>query len=297
MAVRVELLSGRARLDAATAVLQRARLADATGGLWDAADVQWWWRRRRPTDDLSLPVWIDESGPCGAVVLTDWDSRWQIDALAAPDTVHVQAVWSAAMDEVDRLKPPALEVLAREDDDDLLALLKAARFEATDERSAITWMDARDRPPVAAPPDGFRVVDRASRPDRPHPMRVRNGEEVEARLQQGSLYDPELDLAVDSPEDDPVGYALFWFDATTSIGMLEPMRVEDEYQRLGLGRALLTAGLDRLAARGARRLKVGYDGEAGRGLYEGAGFRLSATVRSFQRGLHHRLAPLPSESG
>lgn len=79
------------------------------------------------------------------------------------------------------------------------------------------------------------------------------------------------------------GYGLFWFDSVTAVGMLEPMRVEDAYQRRGLARALLTFGLERLAARGARSVKVGFDGEPGRNLYLGAGFVETATVRAFTR--------------
>ena len=69
----------------------------------------------------------------------------------------------------------------------------------------------------------------------------------------------------------------------TAVGLVEPMRVEEPYQRRGLGRALLAAGLDRLAARGARRLKVGYGTAAARALYTGAGFRVTATLRPYRR--------------
>lgn len=65
---------------------------------------------------------------------------------------------------------------------------------------------------------------------------------------------------------------------------MEPMRVEDAYHRRGLARAMLTAGLDRLAKRGARRLKVGYATAAARALYVGAGFRLTATSRTHRWG-------------
>src|SRR5439155_23729181 len=44
-------------------------------------------------------------------------------------------------------------------------------------------------------------------------------------------------------------------------------------------RAMLTAGLDRLAKRGASRLKVCYGTDVARGLYVGAGFRLTSTSR------------------
>ena len=112
-------------------------------------------------------------------------------------------------------------------------------------------------------------------------MRRRSGEDVEARLQQCSLYDPRMDLAVEAADGDVAGYALFWFDPVTKVGLVEPMRVEDPYQRRGLAHAMLTAGLDRLAKRGARRLKVEYGTEAARALYVGAGFRVTATTTSY----------------
>ena len=112
-------------------------------------------------------------------------------------------------------------------------------------------------------------------------MRRRSGEWVEARLRQCSLYDPALDLAVETADGEAAGYALFWFDPVTEVGLVEPMRVEDAYQRRGLARAMLTAGLERLAKRGARRLKVGYGTEVARGLYVGAGFRVTSTSRSY----------------
>ncbi len=175
----------------------------------------------------------------------------------------------------------AVEVLARDDYVELMGLLAGAGFVADDDRSGITWMNAQDRPDVAALPEGFVLVDRAQGTTRPHPMRRRSGEGVEARLRQCSLYDPALDLAVEAAEGEAAGYALFWFDPVTEVGLVEPMRVEDAYQRRGLARAMLTAGLDRLTKRGARRLKVGYGTDVARGLYVGAGFRVTSTSRSY----------------
>ena len=126
-------------------------------------------------------------------------------------------------------------------------------------------------------------------------MRRRSGEGVGARLRQCSLYDPALDLAVETADGETAGYALFWFDPVTKVGLVEPMRVEDAYQRRGLARAMLTAGLDRLAKRGARRLKVGYGTDAARGLYTGAGFRATSTSRSYSWTLSaQRGRPQPS---
>ena len=269
--VRRELLRGLARLHATTTVLQRARLADALGGMWEAADVQWWWRRPRATDELELPVWFDEVGPVAAAGLTAWDDAWQADVYAVPSSVDVDDVWEATMEATAAHPGEALQLLVHEDDAALVALAMERGFAMTDDRSGTTWMDADQRPPVAQV-DGFAIVDRVTRADRPHPMIARNGELVEPRLRQCSLYDPTLDLAVEDADGTVAGYALFWFDHTTLVGLLEPMRVEDDHQRRGLARMLLTHGLDRLARKGARRLKVGFATDAARNLYVGAGF-------------------------
>jgi GNAT superfamily N-acetyltransferase len=180
------------------------------------------------------------------------------------------------------LKLEAVEVLARDDDVEMRELVIAAGFVADAERSGITWMNTGNRPDVAGLPEGFALVDRARESTRPHPMRRRNGEGVGARLTQCSLYDPGLDLAVVTAEGRAAGYALFWFDPVTEVGLVEPMRVEEAYQRRGLARAMLTAGLDRLAKQGARRLKVGYGTDAARALYLGAGFEVTATTVSYR---------------
>ncbi len=282
MVVRRELLRGLERLNATTAVLQRARRADPYGGIWESSDAQWWWRRPRVTDELALPVWFDEVGPVAAAGLTAWDDTWQADLFAVPSIVDEEEVWAATLEATIEHPEMALETLVREDDASRLSLAIQSGFAMTDELSGTTWMDADLRPPVASV-DGFAIVDRVTRADRPHPMTARNGEAVESRLQQCSLYDPTLDLVVEDPDGRPAGYALFWCDQETSVGLLEPMRVEDEYQRRGLARMLLTNGLDRLARKGASRLKVGFQTDAARNLYLGAGFVQASVDRRLVR--------------
>ncbi|HYD08941.1 MAG TPA: GNAT family N-acetyltransferase [Acidimicrobiales bacterium] len=273
-------MKGIGRVRAASTVLQRARLADPTGGVWEASDVQWWWRAPRPTDDLDLPVWLDDDGvPVGVVLLTAF-GHVQADALVVPGTVPRREVWDALLE----VAPRAIEVLVRDDDAELLELVTAAGLERTDEPGATTWLDPAQRPPVAPIADGYVLVDRTQRTGTVHPMVARNHPDHEVRLQQTDLYDPSLDLSIETVDGEPVGYALFWHDTTTGVGQLEPMRVFDEHQRRGLASALLTEGLDRLARRGATRLKVGFSGPAGKALYLGAGFQIGATDCMYRRG-------------
>jgi GNAT superfamily N-acetyltransferase len=280
--VRRELLRGLDRLNATTSVLQRARQADPLGGMWEAADVQWWWRRPRVTDELALPVWVDAVGPVAASGLTAWERNWQVDAFVVPSSVDQEEVWAATLEAAAEYQGRSLELLAGERDASLVELAVTSGFAVTEELSGTTWMDADQRPPVVLV-DGFSIVDRVARADRPHPMVGRNGDQVEPRLRQCSLYDPTLDLAVEDAGGRVAGYALFWFDATTRVGLLEPMRVEDEYQRRGLARMLLAEGLDRLARKGARRLKVGFSTDAARNLYLGAGFVQTSVDRLLVR--------------
>jgi predicted N-acetyltransferase YhbS len=219
-----------------------------------------------------------------AAGLTAWGDTWQADVFAVPSIVDEEEVWAATLDVIGH-RGEALQVLC-EDHAPLAGLAIQSGFAMTDELSGTTWMDADQRPPVAQV-DGFAIVDRVTRADRPHPMIARNGELVEPRLRQCSLYDPTLDLAIEDAYGRVAGYALFWFDHTTLVGLLEPMRVEDEYQRRGLARMLLTNGLDRLARKRARRLKVGFETDAARNLYLGAGFVQTSIDRLLIRPAPH----------
>src|SRR6266571_3553384 len=174
MAIHEVHASGLEYLVLATELLQRARLADAEAGVWEAADLQWWWRTPRPSDAIDQIFWIDDDGPVASVVLTDWGRAWGCDPIVVPgiSTVPLPTVWARAVEAIDGLGLEAVEGLAR---DDALELRKL------------------------------------------------------------------------------------------------------------LARAMLTEGLDRLAKRGARRLKVGYSTDVARGLYVGAGFRVTSTTTSYSR--------------
>jgi ribosomal protein S18 acetylase RimI-like enzyme len=276
--------SGLEYLRLVTELLQRARLVDPEAGLWEAADLQWWWRMPRRSDSSDQLFWLDDDGPVAAAVLTDWRGAWGCDPMIVPGiaTPAVASVCAGAVAMIEALGLDAVDVLVRDDDDELVGLLAALGFVAGDDRSAIAWMDVDERAAVAPVPQGFVLVDRARDRAGPHPMRRRNGDAVEERLRQTPLYDPALDLAVETADGEIAGMSLFWFDPVTEVGLVEPMRVEDAFQRRGLARALLTEGLDRLAGRGARRLKVGYGTEIARALYVGAGFRPTSTSTSYR---------------
>ena len=264
----------------ATALLQRARRADPVAGVWEAADVQWWWRRPRLSDDAENLFWIDDEGPLAGVLLTSWpEDVWQCDPVVVPYVAGVDpgAVWSRALEHGAKYSPQGFNVPVMDDDGNFQDLALQSGLTAG-YHDFTAWMDAADRPAVLAPRDGFVLVDRTQRRDAPHPMRLRNGEGVAERLEQCPLYDPALDLAIETADGRLAGYSLYWSDPTTQVGMVEPVRVEDEFQRQGLARAMLSTGIDRLAARGALRIKISYETDAAAALYQGVGFRQTSST-------------------
>jgi predicted N-acetyltransferase YhbS len=280
MPVREISAAGIDAVELATELLQRARQADPRVGLWEAADIQWWWRSRRLSDDVEKVFWVDADGPVAGVLLTSWtDDDWQCDPVIVPGIGYPspETMWSRAMELAADNTDSAFEVPIAGDDRTFQHLALQSGLTAGDQ-DFTAWMDVADRPAIVSTADGFTIVDRTQRLNCPHHMRHRSGERVEQRLKQCSLYDPELDLAVEADDGVVAGYALFWFDPITKVGLIEPVRVEDAFQRQGLARAMLTEGIARLARRGAQRIKVSYQTEAAAALYQSVGFDPDSTT-------------------
>lgn len=280
MSVREVRAVGHEALMLATKLLQRVRRADPQTGLWEAADVQWWWRRPRRSDEVEKLFWVDDEGPLAGVLLTSWsEDAWQCDPVVVPGAPGPQprVVWTRAIKQAARHAEKEFEVPVSDDDRTFTELARRSGFTAGRQDST-AWMDAADRPTASALPAGFALVDRTQHRDAPHPLRQRNGDGVAQRLDQCPIYDPALDLAIETTNGRVAGYSLFWFDPTTKVGLVEPVRVEEEFWRQGLARAMLSEGIDRLVKRGAQRVKISYETDAAAALYQGVGFRPTSTA-------------------
>jgi ribosomal protein S18 acetylase RimI-like enzyme len=100
-------------------------------------------------------------------------------------------------------------------------------------------------------------------------------------------YEPDLDnIAVRA--DGIVGAgALVWLDHANRIGEFEPVGTRPQFQRMGLGRAILLRGLAKMRERGMRTAIVGTNATnaAAIATYESVGFRACA------RSVEYVLAP------
>ncbi len=279
-APREEHRVGLRYLHDVTVLLQRIRLAHPTAGLYEAADLQWWWsQRRRSTDDLPQLFWFDRSGrPAAAVIATEAGRRMQLDPIVMPDA---SAEWVAHVFErgLAHARASGLDVVSLEADradDNLRDLLVGHGFAIEEGGVVETSLGSDARPAISPLREGYRLSTRVDNMQRPHHMisPKRNITDPEPRLRQTSLYRPDLDLVVYDSFDNVAAYGLFWYDPQTATGLVEPMRTEDDHQRRGLARHVLTAGIDLLAGAGATRIKICYepDNPASKNLYLGAGF-------------------------
>ena len=86
MAIDEVRVKGIEYLALATGLLQRARLADADAGVWEAADLQWWWRTPRASDTIDQVFWIDDEGPVAGVVCATWSTMSTLPSRSTPRT-------------------------------------------------------------------------------------------------------------------------------------------------------------------------------------------------------------------
>lgn len=278
MTIQRQIFEGREALTEATRLLQRVRNTSATFGVWEAADIQWNWRKPRKSDHSQKVFWFDDDGPVASVWVTkSGKTSWQLDPIMVQGTIDPNELWQAVLDEISAHPQRSWEIPVDDQDHELIRFLTSHGFTPADSDST-AWMTAGECPTISPLAEGFRIVDRVSRHDQPHPMLDRNGEDLAERLEQCSLYDPALDLAIETEDGSIAGYSMYWYDPETRVGLVEPVRVHDAYQRRGLARAMVSVGLNRLVEAGAERLKVSYETEAAGALYLGLGFVKQSTT-------------------
>src|SRR5687768_17359439 len=86
---------------------------------------------------------------------------------------------------------------------------------------------------------------------------------------------PYLDIVIEAPYGRLAAVCICWMSIGREQGQVEPLAVHPDYQRIGLGRAILTEGLRRLRVYGAQKahLEVDCDNPAAISLYESVGYK------------------------
>src|SRR5579885_964838 len=98
-------------------------------------------------------------------------------------------------------------------------------------------------------------------------------------------YDPAHDLVVEAPDGRLAAFCLCWRCPATGEAQVEPMGAHPDFQRLGLGRALLDEQFRRLRAAGVTNAVVETYSvfESAIALYASVGFRVVQTIEKYAK--------------
>jgi mycothiol synthase len=109
------------------------------------------------------------------------------------------------------------------------------------------------------------------------------------RLRTIPGYRPDLDFVVVAPDGTFAAYCICWHDPINQTAEFEPVGTHPDFQRRGLGKALLLTALHRLQALGVQKALVTSIGtnQASVALYQSVGFSTEATEHLYNK----RLAP------
>lgn len=261
---------------------------------------------------LALPVvrantrlWMDTHDRLLAFALVDhydnlvFEADWSRAGSWLEDEIVAWGVSCVRRGRPAEAYPCSLDASCREDDLTRVALLERHHFIRQALRSLHFIRPLAE--PIAPPllPQGFRLrpVNGAEETEAWVALhRAAFGTEnmtVEERLAmtQSPDYDPALDLVAISPDGRLAGYCFCSFNqaenqaAGRSVGYTDPVGVHPDFQRLGLAKALLLAGLSALKQYGIETAALGTSSEniGMQRAAESAGFRLSSVRLWYSR--------------
>jgi len=100
-------------------------------------------------------------------------------------------------------------------------------------------------------------------------------------------YQHELDLVVVAPNGRLAAFALCWLDTVNKVGLFEPVGTHPDFRRLGLGKAIVTAGLHTLKSHGMTAAWVYTESPnlAAQRLYTSAGFAVAGKQHDYVKRL------------
>ncbi len=97
---------------------------------------------------------------------------------------------------------------------------------------------------------------------------------------QSPVYESERDMLVVAPDDRCAAFCIYWLDPVNRVGLFEPVGTHPDFQKRGLGKALMLETLRRMRDRGMATAIVCAEehNPAAVRLYESVGFRIANTL-------------------
>ena len=253
-------------------------------------DLDWWSALQAEPEAFlpTIPLWFAGDTLVGFI----WPDRGSGEIILHPHHRAAEPTMLAYAEQQLRqsataTEPAALKLVSLESDTRRNALLSDHGFVRLDSFLASHTLEL-DRPaPAPKLPAGFVIRDMSGDLDAAavesrvnvhraafHPSKFTAAKYAVTR--SSPTFRSDLDLVVVAPNGDFAAYCTLWFEPENRVALYEPVGCHPDYQRRGLGRAVLHEGLRRLRELGAVRAHVGswMEDSAGAMLYGAVGFQL-----------------------
>jgi mycothiol synthase len=196
-----------------------------------------------------------------------------------------------------RATAPTLETDAFDDDAQRLAVLARRGYARADDGLVLVrFHQSLDAPlPAPASPLDFAIRHIADEADFPARVALHRAVWTNSRVTVESYrrmravpgYSPELDLVAVAPDGTLASYCICWYDPESRTGLYEPVGTHPAYRGRGIGKAVISEGLRRLQAHGARLaiVQTNDTNVAAIRLYESAGFRIVSRDHTYRKAL------------
>lgn len=163
---------------------------------------------------------------------------------------------------------------------------------------ASSWMMLNERPlvndlPEAVLPDGYRIRSATGVEDAARLAAVHSGafgsqwtaDIYRDEVMQKPGYDPSLEHVIVAPDGTFAAFCITWLDTANRIGLFEPVGTHRDYQRKGLGRAMMAYGLRFMRENGMRTAQVcsETDNTAASRLYQSMGFKPEYPITAYEK--------------
>jgi mycothiol synthase len=293
-------------LEKILSVLVEGRRANNGTYYVHTGDLKWWlYYTTHPRWD-QLFLWEDAGGDILGWVL--FSPGWRaFDAFIRPDlrgSAQAEAIYAWAVEGITEIilceggRQAIRTVWISEKDAVMTGWLGRAGFVPDQEYQFMHLMTRPLDDPIPAPslPEGYRLRPVAgegeveSRASTQHAA-FESDMPLEAYCQRylhfmhSPVYQPEMDIVIAAPDGRIAAFCILWLDPANRVGLFEPVGVHPDFQRRGLGKAVVQEGLRRMQAYGMCTAIVCsvWHNPAAYKLYRTAGFRTVDVLRTYEK--------------
>ena len=267
-----------------------------------------WWMFYADHDDIHwcqhISLWEQDGHPCGwSLIDPDWCS---FDVYLLPEMQGGQAeavildlTIDQIMESVRKLGNRQIKTMwVSENDSVRINQLVQRGFVRSENFKWVLEHPLNARIPNLALPNAFMVRPIRGESDlhqraaashiafgSTHPL-----EEYESRYQRfmrSPVYHSNFDLVTEAPDGQFPSFCIIWPDPVNRMGLFEPVGTQTHFQSLGLGRAVITEGLQRLEDCGMNRAMVCAEANnpAALKLYEAVGFQKKQQLLTYTKSI------------